>query len=911
MQHFPSDIKFKFPWRSYQQRVLDELDGHLKDNHLHIVAPPGSGKTVLGLEVALRLNQPTLIFAPTLAIRNQWIQRFCELFLQVNSPPAWISLDIKNPKFLTAVTYQSLHAACTNDEEWEESDEEFEEHENLLSKGKSIDAVSIISKLKDQGIATIVVDEAHHLKNAWWVSLTKVKEALDTTVVGLTATPPYDVSPKEWQNYIQLNGPVDAEISIPELVAAGDLCPHQDYIFVSKPTKEESKAIGDHREKVRIIAEEIKADPYLINVLENLPFYIAPKKNLEWIYENISFYSSLLIFLNGIGKKIDKAHLQVIGDKKFKIPFLTYEWLEKLLTFYLFEGDDHFVPHENHRLQLINKLRKHGTLERQSVNFNQNDKISRALSASINKLKSINHIVDFEAKNLKNELRMVVLTDYIRKSYLVNRPTNELPLKQIGVIPIFEQIRRHNLQNVKLGVLTGSLIIIPSTAIEFLLATCQHESDNQVTVKPLSYDNSYCQVSASGIIKTRIVSIITRLFQAGYIEVLVGTKSLLGEGWDAPSINALILASFVGSYVQSNQMRGRAIRTSPTNIDKTSNIWHLVCLDPNATHGGEDIDLLSRRFKSFVGISFGQDITIENGINRLQIPKTFENTFDSEADVAAKLNQVMLLNASERKLLHDRWKEALQSGKVLVEEVKIPFPKGEDYWVKKKLYYKKTIAYLVGVLFSALAGFGLESFLSFLKAARGIKSWESFFYWLTYVGITAIIIFGSYAYNTLRVYIKFRDISKDVDEIAGALLQALIKIEVIKTDRSELSIVSNMDFEGAVYCYLEGGTTFEKSTFIKCLQEVVAYIENPRYIIVRKSFFLKLIAQRDYHAVPEILGRKKVTANYFKQAWSKLVGRCNLIYTRTLSGRKFLLKARMQSLAGEFEDEIERVNKWQ
>jgi len=58
LKEFPSDIKFKYDWRRYQKRVLDELERHLEDNHLHIIAPPGSGKTVLGLEVALRLNKP-------------------------------------------------------------------------------------------------------------------------------------------------------------------------------------------------------------------------------------------------------------------------------------------------------------------------------------------------------------------------------------------------------------------------------------------------------------------------------------------------------------------------------------------------------------------------------------------------------------------------------------------------------------------------------------------------------------------------------------------------------------------------------------------------------------------------------------------------------------------------------------
>jgi len=64
LKEYPKHIKFKYSWRKYQQRVLDDLQDHLNDEHLHVVAPPGSGKTVLGLEVAIRLNNPTLILAP-------------------------------------------------------------------------------------------------------------------------------------------------------------------------------------------------------------------------------------------------------------------------------------------------------------------------------------------------------------------------------------------------------------------------------------------------------------------------------------------------------------------------------------------------------------------------------------------------------------------------------------------------------------------------------------------------------------------------------------------------------------------------------------------------------------------------------------------------------------------------------
>jgi len=116
MSTFPADIRFRKPWRSYQQRVLDELQDHLDDGHLHIIAAPGSGKTVLGLEVLRRLDRPALILAPTVAIRDQWIDRFVHLFLDgAREAPAWISRDIRHPQIVTASTYQGLHSLYTGE----------------------------------------------------------------------------------------------------------------------------------------------------------------------------------------------------------------------------------------------------------------------------------------------------------------------------------------------------------------------------------------------------------------------------------------------------------------------------------------------------------------------------------------------------------------------------------------------------------------------------------------------------------------------------------------------------------------------------------------------------------------------------------------------------------------------------
>jgi len=65
-------IKFKWTFRDYQQKVLDNANKHLLDKKIHIVAAPGSGKTVLGLELIRRLGAPALVLSPSVSIKQQW-----------------------------------------------------------------------------------------------------------------------------------------------------------------------------------------------------------------------------------------------------------------------------------------------------------------------------------------------------------------------------------------------------------------------------------------------------------------------------------------------------------------------------------------------------------------------------------------------------------------------------------------------------------------------------------------------------------------------------------------------------------------------------------------------------------------------------------------------------------------------
>jgi superfamily II DNA or RNA helicase len=102
--------------------------------------------------------------------------------------------------------------------------------------------------------------------------------------------------------------------------------------------------------------------------------------------------------------------------------------------------------------------------------------------------------------------------------------------------------------------------------------------------EPLTDSPGFSRVALNGTAST-LVDAFTKLFARGQVSVLVGTRSLLGEGWDAPAINSLVLASYVGSSMLTNQMRGRALRTDSTRPDKASSIWHIVAIDPRTLTG--------------------------------------------------------------------------------------------------------------------------------------------------------------------------------------------------------------------------------------------------------------------------------------------------------------------------------------
>lgn len=679
-------LSFKGQWRQYQQRVLDKSESFMDDGKIHLVAAPGSGKTTLGIEFIRRFGNPTLILVPTVTIRQQWVDRIKQAFLSnANQAEQLISQDLKRPKMITVATYQALHSAMNQvvgDGLIEDTDDTAQqEHFNFQD-------FDIRKTFEDKDLGTLCLDECHHLRNEWWKSLEIFRKSFPKIkMISLTATPPYEGEPALWERYISMCGEIDEEITVPELVKEGTLCPHQDYVYFAFPTKEERTQLDQFEKQKLNFLTKLSTDINFSNTIQSSPA-LSNQISDDDLLANPKYLSAILIFLWSKELPFPQRFQELLAAKA--LPTFTLEWFETLLNGIIFQVPNWFGFTEEALNQLKSDLKANGLIERNQVKLIRNKKQDVLLNQSLGKLNAVRDIFRAEYQALGSNLRQLVLTDFIRKDFQVHLGDKNAQFTQLGVLSYFETIRREIIEqswSVPMAILTGSLVILPTSAKESLEALIPKYRLSYDTIGKLN-KNDYLKVNVSGS-HHDLVTALTQLFHEGHIQVVIGTKSLLGEGWDAPCVNSLILASFVGSFMLSNQMRGRAIRVWPDNPNKTSNIWHLVSINLSPRKWFEtqddkekydetlelqlyalspDLDLLDRRMTQFLGLHY-QEPTIESGIDRLDLNQI---TFSRKG--LEKLNQKAITLSQKREELKDRWQEALP----LYEEMEVVTQVGVD-----------------------------------------------------------------------------------------------------------------------------------------------------------------------------------------------------------------------------------------
>ncbi len=883
-------ILFNGEFRDYQKNVLDNLDRHMANGKIHVVAAPGSGKTILGLEIIRRLGNSALVLSPSVTIRQQWGERFAAKFLHNGELlEDYFSYDLKAPGLVTSVTYQALHAAWKKTVSVDEpTEDEGEGKPDDESQQEDFSGFDLIAAIKVAGIKTLCLDEAHHLRSEWQKALEAFVAAVQSemTVVSLTATPPYDSTGSEWDRYISMCGEIDEEIFVPQLVAQGSLCPHQDYIYFNYPTAAEMEAARSYQAKALACTQEIVKSPLLDEILIQCGILTNFRGREEEILENAKGYVALLSLAQAGGRIIPKGVVQLLLPEG-KLPGATLHFAE---TAFSFVAANPAIFSEETSEKLKKELMQCGLVERREIRLAASPGVTRSLLSSIGKLESIQRIVEAESAQMGQSLRMLVLTDHIRKDCLRLVGT-ENPIDAMGTVPVFEAVRRAAGSGIRAAVLTGSLVIVPNASMPAIRDLARERSVPCSSWQIRTTDFSEMTFDSSNKNK---VELLTEAFRRGWIHILVGTKSLLGEGWDSPCINSLILASFVGSFMLSNQMRGRAIRIDPEHLDKVSNIWHLVTVEPpfldiqqglarmwsgNGIHFdrilGEDFQTLVRRFECFLAPSY-DGTAIESGIDRVSILKPPFHQKGIEA-----INSKMLAIAGDRDGLAERWKAVVRGPlhPEIVEMSRVPkafLPSG--FFFLNLL--NEAIWAGVYTAFSMVADGVLRSMRGFPEAALPAA-----------IVVLALVYLLPMAIRIVNLFPK-----RAIRAICGSILASLRQAGEIQSLHTELIVRSNED-DTAIYCALTGATAHEKSVFAQAVGELLTAIDNPRYLVIKRMRLL-LFSWKDYsqsYACPAILSAKKETVELFAQALERTGFKYDIQYTRNEEGRRELLRCRSRS----------------
>lgn len=895
-------VSFRGSFRSYQQSIIDESSAYLDDGKINIVAAPGSGKTVLGLELIRKLGLNALVLSPTVTIKCQWGERFIDWFMpEGGNPSEYLSYDLRKPAPITSVTYQALYYALNRMKAVETVDDENETEGSLLDFSE----FELIKKIKASDIKVICLDEAHHLRSEWQKALEAFLAALgkEVTTIALTATPPYDSGQHEWRRYLSVCGEIDCEIYVPELVQQKTLCPHQDYIYFNYPTAEEMQIVDEFRLRAAECVKTIIESGLFENILKTTGLLNPDDQKMEQLLDHPKEYAGILSAAQSRGIKVPKRVIKLICAKN-QLPDFNVASAETVFGFML-DNPAFFSPSDVEWLKTT--LIQYRLLLKDKVRMTVNEEVGKILITSAGKMDSIAVIAKEEYAALGRELRMVVLTDYIRKDMLGIVGT-DAKLETMGTVPVFESIRRAVGQSANIALLSGTLVIWPSP-LEAKLAEVAKQKNVAFSARPLA-GTAYSEIKFIGSNQNKI-SVITEAFRQGMVEIIVGTKALLGEGWDSPCINSLVLASFIGSFVLSNQMRGRAMRTVSGNPSKTANIWHLVTIEPTLTTDksgdvkrlsrpslsdhqkimSEDYETLKRRFDCFFAPAYHSEV-ITSGIERLDIIRPPYHKKGIE-----RINHEMLALAKDRQGMSKKW-SAVLSGTAHPEILDVrEVPKA--FMSSGFLFFNFLNLFTYGTLFFVFLRIVIGGLTGAMASLAPLE---------LLLSAALAILMGVFLWKWIKKTLHNLSPAATIKTFGTCVLQTLWEMGEIKTRDVSVKVEAEPLFKQSLLCSLTGGTAHEKSLFSTAMGELLSPIDNPRYVIIKQERIVKRKANyRDSYACPSIFGTKKEYAEAFSRCLGTKSNEYFVHYTRSPAGHTMLNRCRRKSYINRNEIEIKRM----
>lgn len=615
-----------------------------------VTMPPGAGKTLVGTEIARSLGRRTVVLSPNTAIQGQWVRTWDSY----DGPHAGTNRDLRTP--FTALTYQAL-AVFDGEEEAAGS-----QIERLHGNG-----LALIETLRSSGPLTLILDECHHLLEVWGELLREVLDGLpEAVVLGLTATPPGSMTRSQDELTRALFGPILYEARIPALVKEGTLAPYAELAWLVEPTAEEATWLSEQATRFAELTADL-FDPEFGST--PLPRWLT-QRLVQPCRDGTSTWDEV----NARDPELGDAALRLVHADLLELPpgavpreqhgqpptaedwrLLLDDWLlrciqpRSLVDGAAGEADAKVLENVRRTLPSIGYVwtKKGIRVGRGSVD--------RVTARSAAKQDAVTGIVTAELSNLGDRARVLVLCDHEQATATTrHRLTDdgEATPEPAGSAT---------------GVLAGLLADPVAVTLHPLLVTGRTVAGDVETLQDLVsfVDRTHPGMAASLVVDTtgevatltgrwssgQWVAHATAFFAAGGTLALVGTRGLLGEGWDAPAITTLVDLTTATTSTAVTQTRGRALRIDPADPDKVALVWSVVAVFEGHVAGANDWLRFARKHVGYFTIDEHGDVV--DGV--AGVDSTFSDFHPPSVSDFASVDARMLVRAEDRALVRRRW----------------------------------------------------------------------------------------------------------------------------------------------------------------------------------------------------------------------------------------------------------------
>jgi superfamily II DNA or RNA helicase len=651
-------LQFQQPFRKYQTLILDLVQSKWdSDRKFHLVAPPGAGKTIVGIELICRFGQPAVVFAPTATIQAQWQEKVGLFLKDPSQRDQWVGTDSGDLHPINIFTYQLISTPGENLDFLREL-AEVDWLETLVSEGKAnneaaarvrlntirgnnpaaydneirkryarrkrealrdaqfdstsllhANARDLIDRLARYGVRTIVLDECHHLLDYWAIVLKElIRRIGDPYIVGLTATLPDPDSDDEYENYTSLLGEVDFEVPTPAVVKEGSLAPYRDLVYFCEPTEREQEYLNDIQASFERTLHAITDSGRFSRWVAATLLYRTPELWLNYLNEKPLLATAGIKYLK-LQKQPLPADLPLLDE--MESPITLDDWANLLEPFGLDVLKTSNDPADHKLLADLEKALAPFGLSLTERGLRQ----GRApgdlvLALSESKDAAAVRILQAEQKALGAQLRAVVITDYEKVSARARRLKDVLDPDAGSAVRLFRAVVADlELNSLDAILVTGTTVLLDSDHGEEMLTAMRKWLADRKLAATVDYEGTdeekiMALTGAGRDWSSRTyVQLITAMFEQGFTRCLVGTRGIFGEGWDALGLNTLIDLTAVTTSTGVNQLRGRTIRLDPSWDRKVAHNWDVVCVARNFERGDSDLRRFNRKHDHYWGVA--------------------------------------------------------------------------------------------------------------------------------------------------------------------------------------------------------------------------------------------------------------------------------------------------------------------